>query len=439
MSATATRRATQTGGRNATTRHIPPKLALAVGMPTTTPPENWSWSALTKLARMESGHTPSRRHPEYWDGTVPWVGTKDAKINHGQRIEDTQQETNELGLANSSTRLLPKNTVCLSRTASVGYVIVMGRPMATSQDFVNWVCSDDLDPEFLKYLLIAEGDDILRFASGSVHQTIYFPEVRAFHICHPEVPEQRRIVGILDAAFDGIATAQANAEKNLKNARALFESHLNAVFTQRRDGWVDKSLSDVVDADCSLSYGIVQPGDDQPDGLPIVRPTDLTRRIVTLDGLKRIDHKRADSYHRTRLRGGELLLCVRGSTGVIAVASPELTGANVTRGLVPIRFHSKTINRRFGYFALSAPPVQRQIRENTYGTALMQINIRDVRNIAVRFPPLSEQDSIATKLDAIRDETQRLGSLYQRKLAALDELKQSLLHQAFTGQLTMDK
>jgi type I restriction enzyme S subunit len=100
----------------------------------------------------------------------------------------------------------------------------MGRPMATSQDFVNWVCSDSLVPEFLKYVLIAEGKDILRFASGSVHQTIYFPEVKAFHICHPPAAEQQRIVGILDEAFEGIATAKANAEKNLQNARALFES-----------------------------------------------------------------------------------------------------------------------------------------------------------------------------------------------------------------------
>jgi type I restriction enzyme S subunit len=194
-----TLRATETGGREATTRVIPGEHALSVGMPSTPAPLGWKWSPLTSLARLESGHTPSRKHPEYWDGTTPWVSLIDAKQNHGRRIQDTIEHTNDLGIANSSARVLPRNTVCLSRTASVGYVVVLDRPMATSQDFVNWVCSEDLDPDFLKYLFLAEGRALLKFASGAVHQTIYFPEAKAFHVCHPRVPEQRRIVEKLDA------------------------------------------------------------------------------------------------------------------------------------------------------------------------------------------------------------------------------------------------
>ena len=105
-----------------------------------------------------------------------------------------------LGIANSSARILPENTVCLSRTASVGYVVVMGRPMATSQDFVNWVCSRELDHRFLKYVLLSEQSAFLRFASGTTHQTIYFPEVKAFHVCLPPPPEQRAIAHILGDA-----------------------------------------------------------------------------------------------------------------------------------------------------------------------------------------------------------------------------------------------
>jgi len=190
----------RTGGREATTRHIPGPLSLSVGMPETPPRKGWRWSALGDLARLESGHTPSRRHPEYWGGSIPWIGIQDARSHHGGRIESTAQTINELGTANSSARLLPENTVCLSRTASVGYVVVMGRPMATSQDFVNWVCSEELLPNFLKYIFLAEGrDGLLRYASGSVHQTIYFPEAKAFHIAHPSPDEQLKIVEQCDA------------------------------------------------------------------------------------------------------------------------------------------------------------------------------------------------------------------------------------------------
>ena len=227
---------TKTGGRDATTRHIPGDNALSVGEPSSTPPPGWKWFKLTDLARLESGHTPSRQHPEYWQGDIPWITLSDARPNHGCEIYDTAEHTNELGISNSSARLLPKNTVCLSRTASVGYVVVLGREMATSQDFVNWVCSSKLDHNFLKYLLLAESGAFRRFSSGAVHQTIYFPEVKAFHICVPSYSEQRRIVVILNEAFEGIATAKANAEKNLQNARALFDSHLQSVFTQRGEG-----------------------------------------------------------------------------------------------------------------------------------------------------------------------------------------------------------
>jgi type I restriction enzyme S subunit len=251
----------------------------------------------------------------------------------------------------------------------------------------------------------------------------------------PPLPEQQRIVRILDEAFAGIATAKAHAEKNLQNARAVFESHLTAVFSKRGNGWVETKLEDIADSSCSLSYGIVQPGDEFVDGMPIVRPTDLTAKVISLSGLKRIDPRLARGYKRTALQGGELLLCVRGSTGIVSIASPELAGANVTRGIVPIRFNRSRLMPEFGFYLISADPVQSQIRAKTYGTALMQINIRDLRVISLSIPPLKEQRTIAAKLDSIYAETQRLAAVHSRKLAALEALKKSLLHQAFAGEL----
>jgi len=187
---------TRTGGRAATEGVIPGKYALSVGLPPLHAPTGWAWTPLTSVARLETGHTPSRKRPEYWEGgDIPWIGIRDATANHGSTLFDTQQHTNPLGIANSSARILPANTVCLSRTASVGYVVVMGVPMATSQDFVNWVCSEKIDHRFLKYVLLAENESLHRFSSGTTHQTIYFPEAKAFHICLPSIGEHRSITG----------------------------------------------------------------------------------------------------------------------------------------------------------------------------------------------------------------------------------------------------
>jgi type I restriction enzyme S subunit len=355
-------------------------------------------------------------------------------------VSDSIDHISREAIASSATSLIPKDAVLMvvrsGILARIVPIAITGRELTINQD-LKALCPDEtLDARFLYHLLDSRMEVLLAMVSrGATVHRLMTEQIRSLNFLLPPISEQQRIVGILDDAFDGIATAKANAEQNLQNARALFESHLQSVFTQRGEGWVEKRLEEVVATDCSLSYGIVQPGEEYPDGLPIVRPTDLTTQVIRLDGLKRIDPKLADGYKRTALQGGELLLCVRGSTGVVSIASAELAGGNVTRGIVPIRFDGAKLSQDFGYHLISSGEFQDQIRKKTYGAALMQINIRDLRNIAVSFPSLKEQSGISAKLDDLREETQRLESLYQRKLAALDELKKSLLHQAFSGAL----
>lgn len=198
---------------------------LAVGMPVEKAPSGWHWRLLTELSRLETGHTPSRRHPEYWDGDIPWIGIRDATGNHGRTLLDTEQHVTQAGIDNSSARLLPTNTVCLSRTASVGYVVVMGRPMATSQDFVNWVCDPELlDFRYLKYALLAERASYSRFSHGTTHQTIYFPEVKAFHICLPSRATQSAIADALTVLDDKIEQNRRTARALERLARAIFRA-----------------------------------------------------------------------------------------------------------------------------------------------------------------------------------------------------------------------
>jgi type I restriction enzyme S subunit len=214
---------TQTGGRNATAAIIPGDRCISVGKPLRDAPDGWSWQKLTDLARLESGHTPSRKIPEYWGGDVPWISTRDATGNHGREIFTTAESTNELGIANSSARICPAGTICLSRTASVGYVVKMGRPMATSQDFVNWVCGEGLNPDFLRYALLSETRALRMFAVGSVHPTIYFPEVKAFHLCAPSRAEQDRIVAILKPLDDKIEHNRSMNENLEATAEVMFK------------------------------------------------------------------------------------------------------------------------------------------------------------------------------------------------------------------------
>lgn len=168
-------------------------------------PTGWKWSKLTDIARLESGHTPSRSRPDWWSGDVSWISLTEIRALDGQWVESTQLRTNEAGIANSAARILPRGTVCLSRTASVGFVVIMAVPMATSQDFANWVCGEELDPEYLMYALICSRRELREMATGATHKTIYMPALESFHLCVPDdtgltsVCKQRQIATNLKA------------------------------------------------------------------------------------------------------------------------------------------------------------------------------------------------------------------------------------------------
>ncbi len=148
-------------------------------------PEGWTWQLLTNVAELATGHTPDRKITEYWDGDVSWLSLKEIRGFDGKEVRSTELKISELGLKNSSAVRLPKNTVCLSRTASVGFVALMAEEMATSQDFVNWVCGPDLNPRYLMQAMIASRDEIKSLATGSTHRTIYFPTAKQFKVLVP--------------------------------------------------------------------------------------------------------------------------------------------------------------------------------------------------------------------------------------------------------------
>ncbi len=191
-------------------------------------PRGWRWVTLRTVARLESGHTPSRYHPEYWGGEIPWIALPDIRALDGKVATDTAEHTNELGIANSAARVLPAGTVVLSRTASVGFVTIMGRPMATSQDFVNWVCGPELDHRFLAYLLRASRAHIRSLASGAVHKTVYMPTVEAFVVCLPALEEQSRIADALDREL-----AEAEAIQRIVGAELAAIEALPAALLRR--------------------------------------------------------------------------------------------------------------------------------------------------------------------------------------------------------------
>lgn len=195
-------------------------------------PEHWEVLPVRYVARLESGHTPSRSRPDWWENcTVPWFGLADVwQVREAGRsvITETAEMVSELGLANSSARVLPKGTVMLSRTASVGFAAIMGVDMATTQDFANWVCGPRLNNEFLLWTFRAMRAEFSRLMMGSTHNTIYMPDIASFRFALPPLPEQTAIAAFLDretGKIDALVEEQRRLIELLKEKRQAIISH----------------------------------------------------------------------------------------------------------------------------------------------------------------------------------------------------------------------
>jgi type I restriction enzyme S subunit len=189
-------------------------------------PGGCSWKLLSDVARLATGHTPDRERSEYWNGEVPWISLTDIRSLDGVVARGTLQNVTLLGIENSSSVLLPKGTVCFSRTASVGFVTVMGREMATSQDFMNWVCGPNLDPTYLMWALIMSRNRLLALSSGSTHRTIYMRVVEQFRVLLPPIALQHEFA----RRVDSVNASKETMGATLAELDALFESLQHRAF-----------------------------------------------------------------------------------------------------------------------------------------------------------------------------------------------------------------
>jgi type I restriction enzyme S subunit len=293
----------------------------------------------------------------------------------------------------------------------------------------------EVDSKFLYYFLIQLPVESKGYAD-------HFPLVRKCDIPVPTLDEQQRIVALLDDAFAGLATAKANTERNLQSARAIFESHLQSVFSQRRDGWVETTLGNedllkIIDGDRGVNYP--NGSDFQDEGYCLFMNT----KNVRPDGFEFeakmfISEEKDRLLRKGKLQRGDVVLTTRGTIGNVGIYSDDIPFANIriNSGMLILRPNRSALLPSFLFELFRSEIVKEQIRKQTTGTAQPQLPIKTLVNFTIPVPTkLDDQAALVRKLRAFEPETQRLTRLYERKLAALEELKKSLLHQAFNGDL----
>lgn len=263
---------------------------------------------------------------------------------------------------------------------------------------------------------------------GATVDRISIKDFPSFPVAVPPLPEQRRIVGILDEAFAGIATAKANAEKNLQNARALFESHLQSVFTQRGEGWTEKKLSEV----CAITSALIDPRKPEFIDLIHVGAGNIESKTGAFIELKTARQECLISGKF--LFDESMVLYSKIRPNLMKSARPDFGGI-CSADMYPLAPLPNQITRDYLFHLLLSKSFTDYAIQGSARSGMPKVNRDHLFRFRVWLPALTTQKELTAKLDALSAETRRLASIYERKLAALDALKKSLLHQAFTGQL----
>lgn len=295
--------------------------------------------------------------------------------------------------------------------------------------------ADVMCREFLAYGLRG-GIDISIAITGAAQPQITRASLGPVPISFPpSLQEQHRIVRLLDEAFEGIATAKASAEQNLRNARALFEGYLHAAFTDHH--WPVVRLGDLAEkvtkgtTPTSVGYAFVEKGINFVKVESIARTGRFIREKFAC-----ISPDCHADLARSQLVDGDILFSIAGALGRTALVTDDILPANTNQALAIIRLRpNPNVLSTFVLRALATGVVLEQIEQFRGGAAQQNLSLAQVRNFEIAMPPLAEQQQIVTNLERLSDETQRLASIFEAKLAALETLKKSLLHLAFSAAL----
>ena len=400
-------------------------------------PVGWELVRLTSVARLESGHTPSRRHPEYWDGDIPWLSLHDSSGLDVAEIHDTAQTVGTLGLEHSSARLLPKGTVVFSRTATVGKSTVMGRDMATSQDFANYVCGSRLHNHYLVHLFRFMGPEWKRLMAGSTHNSIYMPVFQDLQILLPPICEQEAIaeaIGDADILIESL-------EKLLVKKRQVKQGAMQALLTGKRrlpsfsGAWTHAALGHLGHCHRGVSYDPsrdLSPSDAEGT-VRLLRANNVRAARVVFEDVQYVAASRvSDDQH---LRQGDILICMASGSRELVGKTGQFRsddGFRYTFGAFMgcFRPDPTAADPAFVYYLFQTNAYRGHISVVLAGSSINNLTPASVESFSVPVPPdRIEQRRIATVLSDMDAEIDALDT----KLTKARQVKQGMMQELLTG------
>lgn len=401
--------------------------------------DRWPSRPLRECGQLFSGGTPSKANESFWRGELPWFSSKEIRSFD---LHDTELHVSEDATARGTT-LVPSGTVLfVVRGMSLANEFRVGVTMTSAtfnQDVKALVPASGIDGRYLARCLRWMEPRILATTEESAHGTKRLPSAafEGLPIPLPPLKEQQRIVGMLDEAFEGIAKAKANAERNLENARAVFESAREDALAPK-DGWHTGPLGDL----CSVKHGFAFKGEffTNAGEFVLLTPGSFFERGGYRERGEKTKYYVGEIPPEFLLNEGDMLTAMTeqaagllGSPLIVPESDKFLH--NQRLGLF-VPTPGKPWATKFFFHTMNLARIRKEIHDGGTGAKVRHTSPGRIRAVRVSYPGTKkEQQVVADRLDEIVTESERIELIYERKVAALDELKKSLLHNAFAGAL----
>ncbi|HEY9627258.1 MAG TPA: restriction endonuclease subunit S [Coleofasciculaceae cyanobacterium] len=403
--------------------------------------QDWESKKLSEICSLITDGV--HNSPQYVENGIPMLDSKHINdnffINDQNPTKFISQETDIL----LSKRCKPlENDLLISSRGSIGKIAIVRKDQNFNimGNIILLRVLANINSRYIAFSLKYKLDEIQSISRGVAQKGLYLNQIRNFEITLPPFQEQKRIVAIVDEAFEGIDRAIANTEKNLTNARELFESYLNATLSGQGKQWKETTLGKEIDL--LTGFAFKSSGyTDSDKSIRLLRGDNIAPGSLRWDGVKRWPESEVNEYLYYQLQEGDV---------VLAMDRPWIkTGlrrAQITKDDLPCLLVQRTaclrgddnLENRFLLYLISGRAFTQHVLGSQTGLSVPHISGKQIQSFEFSKPSLREQYSIIDSLDELKSETKRLEAIYQQKITALNELKQSILQKAFTGELTAD-
>ena len=391
--------------------------------------KDWKYDKLGNVCKTGAGGTPLKSHKHYYDGgTIPWI--RSGEVNN-RNITESELKITQQGLDNSSAKLFPPQTVVIAMYgATAGQVGILNFECATNQAVCGILPNDNFIPEFIYYFFLKYKDELIAQAVGNAQPNISQAKIKNTLIPIISVEEQKQIVAILDKAFEAIDQAKTNIEKNIANAKELFQSKLNDIFSQKGDGWEEKTLGEIA----NVNYGFTDKSTSDGD-YRYIRITDIDQN-GELDKSGKVYIKSSEKALEFILKDNDLLMARTGATFAKTLLYKDYEPSIFASYLIKISFTENISNVLYWYFTKSGYYWE-QANNLSSGSAQPHFNGAALKKVKFSYPTdTKKQNELIEIIKGFDITTKKIISSYEQKLINLEDLKKSILQKAFTGELT---